>query len=266
MTEENGSRRDRLTLSPPTFSIPNDLDDYELWTVRLPTSLNIEALQGIELDAEKLGIFQAESMAYGMTYGHPVENENFRLLLKSGDFLHFHDQPFTRHVNVVDAMSLKDTVGTELAPRLETAPPTADPVRKSYSHIPQASGLKRRWMPPGTGAPSSAAAVVIAPFTRAPKRDEALTLSASLKTNVSVANEPDYKGTNGSAASERYSMETNGSEPDAKRVKLEETTPRMNGGDARQMTKKEKKAAKKAEKKAKKERKQEKKGKKKAKS
>jgi hypothetical protein len=89
MTKENGSCRDRHTLSPPTFSIPHDLEDYELWTVRLPTSLDIEALQGIELDAEKLGRFQAENVAHGMTYGHPVENENFRLLLKSGDFLHF---------------------------------------------------------------------------------------------------------------------------------------------------------------------------------
>jgi hypothetical protein len=57
----------------------------------------------------------------------------------------------------------------------------------------------------------------------------------------------------------------NGSEPDVKRFKHEKTTPRMNGGDARQMTKKEKKAAEKAEKKAKKERKREKKGKKKGK-
>jgi uncharacterized membrane protein YukC len=110
-------------------------------------------------------------------------------------------------------------------------------------------------MPPGTGDPS--AAVVIAP-----KRDEALTLSASMKTNVSVANEPDSKGTNGSAGSKRYSMETNGCEPDAKRFKHEKTTPTMNENDARQMTKKEKKAAEKAEKKAEKERK---KGKKKGK-
>jgi hypothetical protein len=253
MTEENGNRRDRLTLSPPTFPLPDDMDDYELWTVRLPSSLNIESLQGVELDTKKLGRFQAENIDYGMTYGHAVENEHFRLLVRNGDYLHPHDQPFDRHVNVVDASSLKDTVDTELAPRLEMAPPTVDAVRKSYSHIPQASGLKRRWMPPGASAPST----VTVALKRTPKHEEALASSASIEANGSAAKEPDSKGINGSAAKEPDSMETDGSEPDPKRAKHEETLI-MNGGDTRALTQIEKKAAKKAEKKAKKKRKREK--------
>jgi hypothetical protein len=113
-------------------------------------------------------------------------------------------------------------------------------------------------MPPGTRVPST----VIASLTRTPKHDEALAMSASIKTN---GREPNSKGANGSAAKEPDSMEINGGEPDRKRFKHEEM-PMMNGGDTRTTTKKERKAAKKAEKKARKERKREKQAKKKAKS
>lgn len=246
MTEENGNRRDRLTLSPPAFSLPQNMDDYELWTVRLPTSLDIAALQDIELDIEKLGTFQADDVEYGMTYGHAVENEHFRLLVRNdgsggGDYLHLHNRPFDRHVNVVDASSLVETVDTELAPRLEMAPPPVDPVRICYSHIPQASGLKRRWMPPG-GVSASSATTYTVLSKHTPEQ------------HVEVLDTPTLIGTNGS-------MPSSEEEPYSKRANHEETSM-MNGSDTKKLSKKEKKAMKKAEKKAKKERKREKKEKK----
>jgi hypothetical protein len=237
MTEENGNRRDRLTLSPPTFSLPDNIGDYELWTVRLPTSLDIAALQGVKLDTEKLGTFQSDNVEYGMTYGHAVENEHFRLLVRSdGDYLHLHNRPFDRHVNIVDASSLVETADTELAPRLEMAPPAVDQVRTSYSHIPQASGLKRRWMPPGVSASATTCTVMS---------------KGTLEHDV-VPVTPSLVGTNGSVPSST-------DVPPSKQQANHEETPMMNGGDTKKLSKKEKKAMKKAEKKAKKERKREKK-------
>ena len=238
MTEENGNRRDRLTLSPPTFSLPENMDDYELWTVRLPTSLDIAALHDVELDIEKMGTFQADNVEYGMTYGHAVENEHFRLLVRNDSgYLHLHNRPFDRHVNVVDASSLVETVDAELAPRVEMAPPPVDPVRISYSHIPQASGLKRRWMPPGVS--TSATYTVIS--KRSSEHEVALDAPALIATNGSMPSSADAQT--------------------SKRARDEETSM-MNGSDAKKLSKKEKKAMKKAEKKAKKERKREKKEKK----
>lgn len=156
MTEEGGNAaRDPKRLSPPSFELPSDddSDDYEVWTVRLPTSLNVGELQGVELDMNNtasLATFQADNVEYGMTNGDAAENEQFRLLLRDGAFMQPHTRPFDRHVNVTVATG--EMVDTELAPRIETAPTPADTIRRSYSHVPQASGMKRRWMPPGGGS------------------------------------------------------------------------------------------------------------------
>jgi len=158
MSGEGRSARDPNRLTPPSFELPDNMDDYELWTVRLPSSVNVESLQGVELDMSRsasLGTFQADDADYTLSRGAAFENEQFRLLLRDDNFLRAHERPFDGHVNVNAAIG--DMVDTELAPRLETAPTPADTIRRSYSHVPQVSGLKRRWMPPGGGSVPPAA-------------------------------------------------------------------------------------------------------------
>jgi hypothetical protein len=117
--------------------------------------------------------FESNGSKYTFQWGHPVENESFRLLLpKSKDekakkddsdsdsdddsdddddeqyYLYPTKIPFTRHVNVVEAVPLQ--AETELAPRIDNAPAAVVPIRRAYHHVPPKKGLKRRWMPLGS--------------------------------------------------------------------------------------------------------------------
>jgi hypothetical protein len=85
--------------------------------------------------------FESNGSKYTFQWGHPVENESFRLLLpKSKDekakkddsdsddeqyYLYPTKSPFTRHVNVVEAVPLQ--AETELAPRIDNAPAVVVP-------------------------------------------------------------------------------------------------------------------------------------------
>lgn len=111
---------------------------------------------------------------YTLRWGQKVENESFRVLLQQkGDdsddddeeesnesnkkkkFLSPANAPFQRHVNVVSA--LEDVSETKLAPGTLTAPKpdlvtrgVQHKMRRAYQHVPQKTGLKRRWMPLGS--------------------------------------------------------------------------------------------------------------------
>lgn len=147
MSEDDGNARVPFQLVPPSFALPQDMEDYELWTVRLPHDIDVEQLQNMELDMSNpssLASFQANDVDYGLREGGASENAQFRLLLRHDDdtFLRPNERPFDRHVNVT--ATIGETLDTDLAPRF-------DGIRRSYSHVPQASGLKRRFMPPGAG-------------------------------------------------------------------------------------------------------------------
>lgn len=109
---------------------------------------------------------------YTMRWGHKVENESFRVLVPNNDddddmddddddddnkkkkFLSPANATFQRHINV--ASVVEEVSETKLAPGRESAP-TPDLVtrgiqhsmRRAYKHVPQKTGLKRRWMPLG---------------------------------------------------------------------------------------------------------------------
>ena len=252
MTEESGNARDPQRLSPPTFTLPANMDDYEVWTVRLPTSLDIDLLQGIEIDTTNnasLATFQADNVDYGLTNGDASENEQFRLLLRDDDFLRPYARPFDRHVNVTAVV--EETLDIELAPRLETAPTPADPVRRSYSHVPQASGLKRRWMPPGGGnvasTPTSRTKVENGKINGIKYDDDS---SSALRSPSK--NETPMRSTPGSAATDASKKVMTSSADDdtlaSKRMKVEENGDHHSLSSVKKKSKKERKKEKKPKK------------------
>jgi DNA-directed RNA polymerase I subunit RPA34.5 len=108
---------DDSVLAPPTFSLPSDLSGdttssrYELWTIRIPSSVDLLDLQDCRLtvplsttttttttmtSAARIGNlpssndnststdrFEANGSKYTFTWGHAVENESFRVLVPS---------------------------------------------------------------------------------------------------------------------------------------------------------------------------------------
>ena len=107
MSHEGAAARDssNARLSPPLFELPENMNDYEVWTVRLPASLNVDSLQGVELDVSETATFQTEDdeQQLRMTRGEAFENEQFRLLIRDNDdndFLVPHNRPFDRHYNI----------------------------------------------------------------------------------------------------------------------------------------------------------------------
>lgn len=164
-------------LPPPTFNVPADFDNkrYELWTVRMPVSADLQDLNGLEINLKEEDaaqkVFVSQGQKYTLQWGHAVENESFRLLLPregnkdsdSDDSMDDSDDdkdeatymyptkiPFQRHVNIVTATKARDE--TELAPRIDNAPvpDAAVRLRRAYQPVAQKTGLKRRWMPLGT--------------------------------------------------------------------------------------------------------------------
>jgi hypothetical protein len=166
-----------LTLDPPAFTLEKNNPDLEIFTFRLPSTIPLNSLDQLELDLSgsataKPCRFQSGGAKYNLQLGTAVENESFRVLLPKAkaakkdkddsddddsdddddDDKHLQPAtiPFTRHFNVVAAT----TALTErtLAPRQDKAPVAVDPMRRAYQHVPQITGLKRRWMPLGVPA------------------------------------------------------------------------------------------------------------------
>lgn len=164
----------KLQLPRPDFSVDNNNEDLELWTVRLPTNVPVSSLNDVEIDLNsKTGSFQVGEQEYKIMLGDSVENEFFRALVPAEDdesddsdsendddsdsrsekqkFLKPSASPFTRHWNVVTAVPILSE--TQLAPR--EGPPPVGKMRHAYSHVPQRTGLKRRFMPMGVKVESS---------------------------------------------------------------------------------------------------------------
>ncbi|OEU21862.1 hypothetical protein FRACYDRAFT_232007 [Fragilariopsis cylindrus CCMP1102] len=186
------------TLLPPGPSAIKDVEkdnnnnnsdndsNFELWTFRVPSEMNIKDLHGVELvlngDNKKSTIQQINDK-FTLKQGESVENHNFRVLVNGNNgsgkdddsnssssssdsdddedkttnttapkyLLHPSSKTFTRHFNVNSALYTKKTE-MELAPRNGPKPSFANDgtkLRHAYSSIPQRTGMKRRWMPLG---------------------------------------------------------------------------------------------------------------------
>jgi DNA-directed RNA polymerase I subunit RPA34.5 len=188
-------------LDPPTFQLPiasaDDNNRYELWSVRLPASVNLQDLQGYSFElndaasaaaAVKSENFESNGEKYTLQSGHAVENETFRLLLRktnddddddSSDDDDDDDdmlgkkimtpcpRPFQRHFNVVRA--IEGVSDMELAPRQMASSADPMPMRHAYEPVSQKTGMKRRWTPPGAaGAPSTRTSL---PTTKMPRTE-----------------------------------------------------------------------------------------------
>ena len=148
----------------PKFRLPPDFDpdQFELWTVRLPHQVDLSSLEGSHIEVNEL-ITQSNNN-YAIQWGDPVENESFRLLLaasessdKSSDdddadnnnssqqFLYPCRYSFARHVQI-GSILLDDDEEDEM--ETDGHHPQR---RRAYASIPQKQGLKRRWMPLGSG-------------------------------------------------------------------------------------------------------------------
>jgi len=183
---DGGGTRDPLLLDPPKSCLPENWDNsrYELWSIRLPKTMDVKILDGTTLSAgvdatahadesgASLGTFQHlnkdcdDKEEYAFTNGHSTENQSFRVLKPEQDdqqsggqnysiYLVPSTKAFDRHINITKSVCTKDPVWTDLAPRMERAPKPKDNMVHAYSPIPQISGLKRRWMPLGIKVPEN---------------------------------------------------------------------------------------------------------------
>ena len=240
----------KLRIPRPEFTIDSDNDHLELWSFRLPTNVPLGSLNGITIDLKNnMGRFKVDDNEYRIELGESVENESFRVLVptsgsKEDDddesmndsddeesdqkYLQASSLPFSRHWNVVTAFPQRTE--RELAPR--EGPTPVDNVRHAYSHVPQRTGLKRRFMPMGVKAEKSLA--LIDPMIK----DTSSTPSSSAKVKSSVKKE------NGMRTEKDVSSNVSPS----KRIKVE--TPVVKS--EKKAMKAERKSAKKAKKEAKK--------------
>jgi hypothetical protein len=151
-SEDGQVHDDPLKLEPTTFTLPDIDEDYELWTIRMPVSVDHTGLHGVKLSLDKkvLGMIQSGGHKFGVVLGDAFENESFRVLVEADDNLMIPTTvPFGKHLNLVHADAIKEIPQTDLAPGIDRAPVPVDPIRKAYSVVPQKTGLKRRWMPSG---------------------------------------------------------------------------------------------------------------------
>jgi len=177
-----------LRLDPPTFTIDEEEDDdnIELWSFRLPVAFPLQALKGLELPitttttnggglpATKISV---DGQEYRVELGDAEDTESFRVLIpqkgknRNGGDLDGSDgngssteeddegmnnnkdsrmlvpskRIFTKHFSILsDVLHMTES---QLAPR--EGPTPKDKMRHAYSHVPQRTGLKRRWMPLG---------------------------------------------------------------------------------------------------------------------
>lgn len=255
----------------PKFQLPEDFhrdpDRYELWTMRLPTDVPLEALEGIRLHQQEDSIeFEADKKKYQITWGNQVENESFRLLASSKKddadsedddssrdsedeketFLYPVTRPFSRHVSITESFAKMDE--RSLAPTREEAPKAADPLRIAYVPVEQKTGLRRRWQMPGSRIKNDMAVANIAP-------------PPATKRNISQVDQSTGASWSSAAAA---SEEEEDAKPQAKRKLSDTSLARRNETvDIKEDDDKEaKKAAKRAKKEAKAARREAKKAKK----
>jgi hypothetical protein len=155
-----------FSLIPNDFSLPEDFSTgrkrYELWTMRLPAEVDLDNLQGckISLEPENSSTeFISDDKQYCFQIGSTIENKAFRLLIPrsmgledeedSGYLIPF-EEGFSRHINVIASIPIPTE--TQQAPRQGNAPAVVGKIRHAYEHVPQTTGLKRRWTPLGGSA------------------------------------------------------------------------------------------------------------------
>lgn len=275
---------DDKTLDPPTFRLPatdlsngNNENRYELWTIRLPSAVDIQDLEGSSLQLDpsnpSSSNFESNGIKYSFQWGHSVENESFRVLVPAATAKDDSDEsdsdsdeggkkkkeryliplptPFQRHLNVVTAVTLSET---DLAPRVDNAPTAIDDVRRAYAHVPQKTGLKRRWMPLGGIAFQSAVASATGTAVAVKRvKEEATSATQSSKRNEGSSSLTEQ-------SPKRYKKENEVMNSDD--LHSGTATSIKDAGDDLSAGKKARKEAKKAEKEAKKAKKAEKKAKK----
>jgi hypothetical protein len=170
-----------LHVDRPDFDFDESNEDIELWTVRVPRRFPTKSLGGlvIELDSGKPVAFTAEDgNKYLLEEGEKDGRDCFRALIpwdgdkkkKDKDIKDSDDddsdddddddeeetddkgynlqptcRPFVRHFDVVADYERK--TDRQVAPL--KGPEPVDRMRHAYAPVPQRTGLKRRWMPPG---------------------------------------------------------------------------------------------------------------------
>jgi hypothetical protein len=260
-----------LTLDPPAFTLEDENPDLEIFTFRMPSRIPLNSLDKLEFDLSgtKPCTFQAGDAKYKLQLGTAVENESFRVLVpkakaKKADDKDSDDsdddddddekylQPasiiFSRHFNVL--ATTKELNERTIAPHQDKAPANVDPMFRAYSHVPQKTGLKRRWMPLGVPVAAACAAE--------PKR-----VKTTTKTTTPIKKESSPSKKQKEDKGKKLTTpikETNGKSSPAKpkRIKLEdEDTTNGDGDGASKSAKKDKdkKEAKKDKKESKKKRK-----------
>jgi hypothetical protein len=190
-------------LDPPTFSLPSDFLDhnctggggdttttttstsscgnssnnsrYELWTIRLPSSINVLDLQDCRLTvptnkdnssttiSTTTDCFESNGSKYTFTWGHCVENESFRVLVplkrkKAGTASSEEEDdddddndsttetsrdkslvpchiPFARHLTIVQQIMMSSSE-QDWAPRCGPAPTDADNTEVRRAYTP----------------------------------------------------------------------------------------------------------------------------------
>ena len=168
--------------SNPAYQLPDEVEKdpnrYELWTVRLPIDMTLTDLDGtsVQLEGSKKSRFELKDKRYEACWGSQVENESCRLLVQpsksttennnnkatrsdSDDssedeteqqkegFLYPSSRSFSRHLIINEHFTAKGE--RTLAPAADQAPPSKDPLRLAYTHVPQRTNLHRRWHMPG---------------------------------------------------------------------------------------------------------------------
>ncbi|GKY96782.1 hypothetical protein MPSEU_000637400 [Mayamaea pseudoterrestris] len=168
----------KKSTGPPKFELPADFDSrrYQLWTFRLPQQFDVKELDGTTLQLSGSATIQSNEQSYSMQIANTSETDSFRLLLpkkladdavgsdsddsdsdsssnkhngSSNNNLNDELQPstasFQKHLTIASALRPHEELSTEsVEPKVN--------VRHAYAHVPQRTGLKRRWAPIGGGS------------------------------------------------------------------------------------------------------------------
>lgn len=184
------------TLDTPSFALPVNEDRYELWTIRLPSAVNLADIHNMTFQVAnddspsiRQNLFPVGDAKYAFQMGHAVENESFRLLLPSptnegSEKLSVTaSSTFHKHLNVV---LVPPRIDDEVAPSATTEHSQR---RRAYAPVPQKTGLKRRWLPFGSAPPdglAQASATVPPPISIAPVESGVVNIKVKEEEYVEV--------------------------------------------------------------------------------
>jgi hypothetical protein len=193
-----------LHVDRPDFTIDESDENYELWTFRVPLRFPTKSLNGVEIelqdgemsvpftsdDGEPVRFTTEDGKKFLVEAGERDGLDSFRALMPFDDEDDDEDdeddedeeakadvkfnlqptcKPFVRHFDVfVDYERMTDR---QVAPL--QGPEPVDKIRHAYSHVPQRTGMIRRWMPPGTKQPKrERKPITYVPAPRPPSPEE----------------------------------------------------------------------------------------------